>query len=117
MACRVAWKAKIPDNLFVLSCVVGIGFLPIPLSPSQAEENPYSYNNFGAIGLLDMRTARFAPDGTIAIGVQYNSRSTRFFSTWQATPWLETTLSYSDDKSDHLGPGNLGVDRSLDVKI
>ena len=101
----------------MFSCVVGIGLLSISLSPSQAEENPYSYNNFGAIGLLDMRTARFAPDGTIAIGVQYNSRSTRFFSTWQATPWLETTLSYSDDKSDHLAPGNLGVDRSLDVKI
>ncbi len=118
----MAWKAKIAGNLFFLSCVTGMGYLPHFPSPAWAGESPYSYNNFsynnfGGIGLLDMRTARFAPDGTIAVGTQYNSRSTRFFSTWQATPWLETTLSYSDDRSDHLGSDHLGVDRSLDVKI
>ncbi|MBL4612135.1 MAG: YjbH domain-containing protein, partial [Emcibacter sp.] len=96
----------------ILSLLTGIGYLSFFCSASIADETPYSYNNFGGIGLLDMRTARFAPDGTIAVGVQYDNQLTRYFSTWQATPWLETTLSYTDNRQ-----GNLGIDRSLDVKI
>lgn len=94
----------------VLSLVMGC--LPFFQSQLMADDNAYSFNNFGGIGLLDMRTARFAPDGTIAVGVHHNSRETRYFSTWQATPWLETTLSYTDDAE-----GRLGIDRSLDVKL
>jgi len=59
-----------------------------------------------------MRTARFAPDGTFAVGVYRDNRVTRYFSTWQATPWLETTLSYTSDRLKIFG-----VDRSLDIKI
>ncbi|MCK5424632.1 MAG: YjbH domain-containing protein, partial [Emcibacter sp.] len=94
----------------LLSLVMGC--LPFFQSQLMADDNAYSFNNFGGIGLLDMRTARFAPDGTIAVGVHHNSRETRYFSTWQATPWLETTLSYTDDTADRLG-----IDRSLDVKL
>ncbi len=61
---------------------------------------------------MDMRTARFAPDGTLAVGVDYQNQTTRYFATWQATPWLETTLSYADENI-----GRLGVDRSFDVKV
>lgn len=89
-----------------------MGYLLLFMPALRADDSPYSSNNFGGIGLLDMRTARFAPDGTIAVGVHHDSQGTRYFSTWQATPWLETTLSYTDDKLD-----SLGIDRSLDVKI
>ncbi len=103
---------KIYRRNSVLSLLAGVGVFPFTLSVSVAEEMPYSFNDFGGIGLLEMRTARFSPDGTIAAGVNYDNQETRYFSTWQATPWLETTLSYSDDNQN-----NLGVDRSLDVKI
>ncbi len=86
--------------------------MAIPLNMAFAEQEEHSLNNFGGIGLLDMRTARFAPDGTLALGVHYDNVTTRYFTTWQATPWLETTLSYSDENQD-----GLGVDRSLDVKV
>ncbi len=105
------WRQKCGANA-ALSIMAGIGCYPFFLSVLMADEASYSYNNFGGIGLLEMRTARFAPDGTIAIGIHHNSHETRYFSTWQATPWLETTLSYTDDEME-----NLSVDRSLDVKI
>ncbi len=116
MAFRMKWRSKFGGEI-ALSLVVIIGLIPQFVPNLMASENLYSINNFGGIGLLDMRTARFAPDGTIAVGVHYNSNETRYFSTWQATPWLETTLSYTDDTSDISGMNNLGVDRSLDVKI
>ncbi|PCI47932.1 MAG: hypothetical protein COB49_06515 [Alphaproteobacteria bacterium] len=83
----------------------------------MADDSRYSFNNFGGTGLLDMRTARFAPDGTIAVGVHYDDDLTRYFTTWQATPWLETTLSYSDNRLDKTGTDGGVVDRSLDMKI
>lgn len=110
------WREK-KGATTLLSLIAGVGCLTFPLSDLRADDRGYSVNNFGGIGLLDMRTARFFPDGMIAVGVHHNSQSTRFFSTWQATPWLETTLSYTDFKPDSLGPDSLGLDRSLDVKI
>ncbi len=59
-----------------------------------------------------MRNARFAEDGSLSVGGHYTSERTRLFATWQATPWLETTLSYTDEKF----PGG-DLDRSLDMKI
>jgi len=96
----------------VHSLILVTVFLLSVSSKASAKEFSYSFNDFGGIGLIEMRTARFAPDGTIAVGVHHSSRETRYFSTWQATPWLETTLSYTNDRS-----GNLGLDRSLDMKI
>ncbi|MCF8474947.1 MAG: YjbH domain-containing protein [Emcibacter sp.] len=82
------------------------------ISLSWAEEFDYSYDRFGGIGLLDMPSARFSPDGMLAGGVYYDKYSELGFFTWQATPWLETTLSYTDNKQ-----GNLGIDRSLNMKL
>jgi hypothetical protein len=82
------------------------------VSRSQAGPEDYSAGNFGGVGLMDMRTARFAEDGSLSVGSIYNTDMTRLFATWQATPWLETTLSYTDENF----PGG-DLDRSLDVKI
>lgn len=111
MVSRVLWQKKYRRNS-ILSLLAGLGAFSFTLPISMAEDMPYSFNNFGGVGLLEMRTARFSPDGTVAVGVNYDNQEIRYFSTWQATPWLETTLSYSNDKQN-----NLGVDRSLDVKI
>ncbi len=96
----------------VLSIALTVGGMVSSISAVRAEAFSYSMNNFGGVGLLEMRTARFAPDGDISIGGHHEGPSTRVFASWQATPWLETTLSYTDDK-----PDSLGVDRSLDIKV
>jgi hypothetical protein len=71
-----------------------------------------SFNNLGGIGLLATRTARFMPDGEVAIGGSYSDPLANYFMTWQATPWLETTFRYSEARGE---PGDL--DRALDFKI
>ncbi len=71
-----------------------------------------SVGSFGGIGLLEMRNARFANDGDLSIGFAYLDDSQNYYATWQATPWLETTLRFSDyDDVDQ------GIDKGLDVKL
>jgi len=112
MVFEVVKEEKFRRKNLVSLFVYGFGFLLCFSTASLATDKFYSYNSFGGIGLLDMRTARFSPDGTLAVGIVHQQETTRYFSTWQATPWLETTLSYANEKSDHLE-----IDRSLDVKI
>ena len=71
-----------------------------------------SAGNFGGVGLLDMPTARFEEDGTVSLGGYHTGETNRLFASWQATPWLETTLSYTDEQHPQLE-----LDRSLDLKI
>jgi len=67
---------------------------------------------FGGIGLLEMRNARFAGDGTLAVGSGFLSDKKNYYATWQATPWLETTLRFSD-YNNAVG----GVDKGVDIKV
>ncbi len=113
MASTVRWKLTYASQYLVLPLVAGIWLVPLSNTGFAGEDQqPYSANNFGGIGLLEMRSARFAADGALSVGIHHNKHVTGYFASWQATPWLETTLSYFDHQSDLLG-----VDRSLDVKI
>jgi len=100
-----------------------IVYSPASLMAEQtgSEAALYSSGNFGGIGLLQMRNARFAPDGDLSIGLTYQDDFQRYFVTWQATPWLETTLSYADAGQPETGTGTgtdqFGVDRSFDIKL
>jgi hypothetical protein len=78
----------------------------------EADTLTGSIGSFGGAGLIEMHNARFSPDGELLVGGGLNSSSKDLYATWQATPWLETTLRYSDLK----GSDN-GVDKGLDVKI
>lgn len=65
---------------------------------------------FGGIGLLEMRNARFAADGEISVGAGIIDSDRNYYANWQATPWFETTLRYTDLGQD-------STDKALDVKI
>jgi len=76
------------------------------------ENETGSVGLFGGIGLLEMRNARFATDGELAVGVGHSGGGQNYYATWQATPWLETTLRFSDyNKSSD------GIDKGLDIKL
>ena len=60
---------------------------PFPVQPH--------YNDFGGVGLLQVPTARFAPDGTIAFSFNKVSPYSRYSVTMQALPSLEVTLRYA----------------------
>ena len=63
------------------------GWDPFPVVPH--------YNDFGGVGLLQIPSARFAPDGTLALSFNKVSPYSRYSVTMQALPALEVTLRYS----------------------
>ena len=71
---------------------------------------------YGGVGLLDTRTARFMPDGTIALNVAIKSPDDRITFTFQALPWLEASFRYAINYA--LAPiGQRALyDRSFDLK-
>ena len=75
---------------------------------------------YGDIGLLDMPSARMAPDGEIALTVGSLQGSQRYNFSFQAFPWFEGSFRYShisDFQGPGLPPGYSLFDRSLGIKI
>jgi hypothetical protein len=69
------------------------------VSPAWAADphgDIYSTNDFGGIGLINMRTARFAPDGQYEIGASFVEPYRRYYMTWQILPRMEITFRYTD---------------------
>ena len=54
-------------------------------------------SNYGGVGLLDMRNARFMPDGYLSLTGSLKSPDDRIALTFQALPWLEATIRYTID--------------------
>jgi len=72
------------------------------------------HSQFGGVGLLKTRTARMAPDSTLASSVSWNDQQQRYGLTFQAAPWLETTFGYSGFE---IANGPDTFDRQFDIKI
>ena len=75
-------------------------------------------SNYGGVGLLDMRTARFYPDGYLVLTTSFTQPDDRYAITFQALSWAELTFRYAIDRGY---PGDVGVavlhDRSFDAKF
>ena len=52
-------------------------------------------SDYGITGLIDIPTARFDKDGTIAAAASTDERHKQFSITYQATPWLQGTFRYT----------------------
>jgi hypothetical protein len=80
-------------------------------------------NDFGGIGLLQTRTARFAPDGQFDFGASVVDPYIRYYLTWSILPWAEATFRYSDVRNRLFSdvPAFSGdqtfKDRGADLKI
>jgi hypothetical protein len=51
--------------------------------------------DYGGVGLIDMPTARMAPDGELSLSGFYTQNTERFVLGFQALPWLETSFRYT----------------------
>jgi len=102
-------------------------FLCTTSSLMAAEIDPwqpaYTQMNHGGVGLIQMPTARFNQDGTMAFNYQ-DSEEYRFWSTsLQLFPWMETTMRYSDVRTKLYSgdPGFSGdqsyKDKGIDAKF
>lgn len=72
---------------------------------------------YGGVGLLDMRNARFMPDGYLGLSVDVKQPDDRIALTFQALPWLETTFRYTVNYALPPFGQRALYDRSFDVKV
>jgi hypothetical protein len=82
--------------------------------PMQMVEG--SGSDWGGVGLIEMRNARFRPDGTLEAGFGLRHQRNFWFLNFQALPWLETTFRLSERLNGTTGEG-MTTDRSFDIKI
>lgn len=83
----------------------------------------HSQTDFGGVGLMQMPTARTAPDGEFTLGSTYNEDYVHFNTSLQLFPWLETTVRYTQvhdllysDSEDFSGDTKY-TDKSIDAKL
>ena len=89
--------------------------LPAAAQPAFAQDVPATASDYGGVGLIEMRNARFRPDGTLEGGAAIRPQR-RFWSlTFQALPFLETTFRLTDRLDATAGRGTTS-DRAFDVK-
>ena len=105
-----------PPRLFrqlLLGCTVAICVIPTPASSQETVATPRDY--FGGIGLIDMPSARMAPDGQLSAGGSFFENTQRYNLGFQALPWMETSFRYSGFQ--HFDPSfPVFYDRSFAVK-
>ena len=115
----------IPSGAFRIACrfvLAGLGCVSLTL-PALAQSDVYVSNIlptpslYGGVGLLEMRDARFMPDGRLWVTAAIKQPDNRIALSWQALPWLEATFRYSINYA--LAPiGQRALyDRSFDFKF
>jgi hypothetical protein len=63
--------------------------------PAGADDSVPIRDNFGGIGLIEMPSARMAPDGQLSLGASFFENTQRYNLGFQITPWLEGSFRYS----------------------
>ena len=61
---------------------------------AHAEDAPVR-NDYGGPGIIEMPSARMAPDGALSIGASYLRNIQHYNFSFQALPWLEADFRYS----------------------
>jgi hypothetical protein len=88
-------------------------------STARAETDLPTASLYGGVGLLDMRTARFMPDGYLSFSAAIQDPDDRIAGTFQVLPWAEVTFRYSINYAAKApnNPQRALYDRSFDLKI
>jgi len=84
--------------------------------PTRAEEVPATGSNYGGVGLIEMRNARFRPDGTLEAGTSWRRQRQFWFLSFTALPFLEATFRLADRLDATAGHGTSN-DRAFDLKL
>ena len=90
--------------------------LGILANPADASEIPYdTRTTYGEVGILDMPSARMAPDGQISATAGFLNTSQRYSIAFQFLPWLEGSFRYS--RVAHVRGVVALYDRSFSLKM
>lgn len=95
---------------------LGLCLASLVAGPAQAGDPPATGSDFGGVGLIEMRNARFRPDGTLEAGAALRHQRRFWFANFQALPFLETTFRLTDRLDATAGEGTTS-DRALDLKM
>lgn len=97
--------------------VLLLGAMPIAATaPARAADVTSDHRDtFGEIGLLEMPSARMAPDGQLALTAGGLDAGQHIALAFQMLPWLETSFRYS--RVPRLGSGHIFYDRSVGLKL
>lgn len=83
----------------------------VEVSSFNAPTLKHSQTNFGGVGLMQMPTARMAPEGEFNLSASFNNEYYFYNVSLQVMPWLETTIRYTQVQ-DLLYSGNGSADCS-----
>jgi hypothetical protein len=92
---------RVPRLISWLVVVLLLGEVAVA-QPRRTPGDPLtgpSSSDFGGIGLLQTRTARFADDGQFELGYYDIDPYRRYLFNFQLLPWLEGTFRYTDVKN------------------
>ena len=79
---------------------------------------PEIRSTYGTIGLVEMPSARMAPDGELALGVSVMENVQHYNAVFQALPWLEASFRYSGLQHFYYsGAYPTYPDRSFGIKM
>ncbi len=121
-----------PRLPFALAATVGIALFLVFLSSNPSFATPpkrivhapnwATANDFGSVGLLQTRTARFRDDGVLDVGATILDPYRRYYISFQAMPWLEGTFRYTEITNRSFSIGGLAStedfqDRGADLKF
>ncbi len=109
----------------VFIAILSVSWGPTTLANPNAVEqttNWHTANDFGSIGLLQTRSARFREDGELDVGIVLLDPYQRYYISFQALPWLEGTFRYTEITNRLFSIGGLASDedfqdRGADLKF
>src|SRR5436309_376895 len=95
-----------PTRPRAIALVAFSGLIVLTPAPAFAAQNldVPSPSNYGGAGLLDTRSARFFPDGYLALTGSVTSPDDRYSITAQALPWAELTFRYTINQAIARNP-------------
>ncbi|EHL97356.1 hypothetical protein HMPREF9946_04236 [Acetobacteraceae bacterium AT-5844] len=101
---------------FFLSLSMAALLLATVPATARGEEIPATGSNYGGVGLIEIRNARFRDDGTLEAGAAIRHQRRFWFVNFQALPFLETTFRLTERLDATSGSG-MTTDRSFDLKL
>ena len=111
-------------TVVMIFCATGSNQPAFSATPDTAKRRPNnaSSNDFGSVGLLQTRTARFRDDGGLDVGAVRIDPYQRYYISFQAMPWLEGTFRYTEITNRDFSIGGLASteafqDRGADLKF
>ena len=99
----------------VLFAPASVWFLALAGPAGAQQPVPLPRDDFGGVGLIDMPSARMAPDGELSAGASFFENTQHYNLGFQILPWLEGSFRYSG--LQHFDPEfPVYYDRSFAIK-